>query len=80
MYTFKNQDEAFLAWVRAHPNGLIVNVSSMRLHHPHCGHMSDFRTRSAKACADGSGARTELQDWAFQTNGQELEHCQTCEA
>lgn len=73
---FKSQDADFRLWVREHPEGRLVNVPSMRLHTPQCGHIGDFRTKAAKACADGPTALADLRVWA---KGTRLLLCETCE-
>ncbi|HCF99304.1 MAG TPA: hypothetical protein DEV93_02025 [Chloroflexi bacterium] len=80
MQIFKNQDEEFRGWVREHPDGLVVNVPSLMLHNTDCDHISDLMTKSAKACAQGANARSELQRWAQQAKGKRLLNCESCEA
>lgn len=80
MEIFRNQDAEFRQWIRAHPDGLVVNVPSLMLHSTDCGHISDLMTKSAKACAVGANARNELQTWAREIKGKRLLHCESCEA
>ena len=77
---FKNQDTEFRQWVREHPGGLVVNVPSLMLHRPECDNISDLMTKSAKACADGPNAASELRRWALATKAKRLLTCETCEA
>ncbi len=87
MHTFVDDDEGYVAWLRAHPDGYVVNAdrppiaSYLRLHHSTCRTVNElprngraWTVTSTKIC----GQRDELERWAERTVGGELSPCPTC--
>lgn len=75
---FHRQDAEFRAWIRAHPRGRVLNVPNAMMHTPHCSHIEDLMTKSAKACADGANAESTLRRWARDVKGKRLLICDDC--
>ncbi len=87
METFVDDDAGDVVWLRAHPDGYVVNAdrppnaAHLRLHRPACRTISGVPTRgrawtvtSTKVC----GTRDELEGWAEATTGGEVSRCPTC--
>ncbi len=85
---FKDDDPGYLAWLRAHPAGFVVNCgrqpapSYLKLHRADCSFISGRPTRGAKwtdqylkACATSVKA---LREWATVATGGELSDCRQC--
>ena len=82
-----NDDDAYLAWLEANPDGFVVNVENpprpgtLRLHRSGCRHISTpersnwTTTGYMKVC---SNIVSELDQWANQTVG-ELPACASCQ-
>ena len=87
MQMFVDDDEGYAAWLRAHPEGYVVNAdrppnhSYLRLHHSSCRTINGVPARgrawtvtSTKIC----GHRDELERWAESTVGGTLSPCPSC--
>ncbi len=87
MHTSVDDDERYVAWLRAHPEGYVVNAdrppnaSYLRLHRSTCRTISGvpasgraWTVTSTKVC----GTRDELEGWAEATTGGEVSRCPTC--
>ncbi len=83
---FQDDDDGFLDWVEAHPDGYIINAdrnpkpSFLVLHNSPCRHIDGTqgveRTKNfVKVCSDD---RNELEEWAVNTVGGEVTLCRTC--
>jgi len=85
--TFRNNDEAYRAWIADNPNGFVLNTfrepkpTYLILHHADCGsissgRISNYTTRTyIKVC---SQAVKDLERWGREHTGGELHHCQLC--
>lgn len=76
---FRNQDAEYRAWIRAHPQGLVLNVKTLMLHRPYCDHIGDLMTKAPKVCADGPTAESDLRRWARSEKDSTPLRCETCE-
>jgi hypothetical protein len=87
MEKFEDDDESYLAWLAAHPDGYVINAyrpptaSYLRLHRTTCRTVSgvpstgqSWTETSFKACGD----RRELEDWCRRTVGGAASPCPTC--
>ncbi len=87
MQTFVDDDEGYVAWLHAHPEGYVVNAdrppnaSYLRLHRSTCSTINNLHgsgrawtVTSTKACGD----RDELERWAINTAGGGVVPCPTC--
>jgi hypothetical protein len=84
---FRNDDAGYLSWLAAHPEGYVVNIqkryapADARMHRASC---SALRNRTGaqtddylKVCAD---QLAELESWAINHVGREIQHCARCKA
>jgi hypothetical protein len=84
----RDQDAGYIAWLRAHPDGFVVNThlppgpGYLILHRASCKTISrdlpgvrSWTRRYGKACASTSG---ELHDWAAREVGGWLHSCGLC--
>jgi hypothetical protein len=85
---FKDNDEGYLAWSRAHPDGFVVNALRGTLGDPvlHRADCWSITTRTGerelwthdyvKLCAEATGP---LVMWGYQTHGTGVRECQQCD-
>ncbi len=87
MQTFVDDDEGYVAWLHAHPEGYVVNAdrppnaSYLRLHRSTCSTINNLHgsgrawtVTSTKVCGD----RGELERWGINTAGGVVVPCPTC--
>lgn len=84
---FKDDDEAYLKWLEAHPNGFVVNshrspkASYLKLHRTSCGYLrteerSNWTTGDyIKTCSDSA---LVLESWAIKAADGVLDPCPNC--
>lgn len=85
---FVGPEAEYLAWLRAHPRGYVVNTyrtpsaSYLKLHRATCWTIDGTREANytsgdySKVCAE---TVTELEDWARRTLGGSLDACSRCD-
>jgi hypothetical protein len=89
MPLFDHDDDHYLAWLRSHPNGFLLNVQrthnryGLMLHRTSCHTIQSDGYRKGgwttgdyvKVCSDG---REELEEWALHEVGIPPPHCSKC--
>jgi hypothetical protein len=85
---FRDDDEGYLAWLAAHPDGYVINIArshntkESRVHHAGCWTISSQNARAGactgpyvKVCAEHLA---ELVQWAIDQVGEPIPPCGTC--
>ena len=86
---FRNNDEGYLAWIAAHPDGYVINIlrglnaRTARMHRARCRTISDRPPRGGpwtgpyiKVCAD---ELTQLDRWSDEYVGHAIARCGICQ-
>lgn len=85
---FRDDDDGYLVWLAAHPDGYVINIArshsatQARVHYAHCSTISGQSRRGSawtgpyvKVCAD---QLAELEQWAIDRLGEPIPRCGTC--
>jgi hypothetical protein len=82
MKIFYRDDEAFLAWKRGHPNGLILNEGSPKhmVHKADCGHFKpdNYTERWTEVLKKGFPNGADLRAYMVKAGISSLEECPNC--
>lgn len=80
---FRDSDEAYLAWLAAHPGGYVINIGrgergSARLHRADCGTIIRRPPLTGPYIKICSVSLAELDEWSAQRPGATVSSCGTC--
>jgi hypothetical protein len=80
---FRDSDEAFLAWLAAHPGGYVINIGrgergSARLHRADCDTITRLPPLTGPYIKICSVSLAELGQWSAQRPGATVSSCGTC--